>query len=194
MRRRAQAAACLALFLSVLAAAPAGADTRAFEDARGDVAHYDADTDTWREGSSGIDMYRVRVTYDDRRLVVRTRFRDLNERNVDDLENARHTIWINTNRARDGHEYRLRHVQLGLRLDRMRGYDEVREDVPCRGMRWSANKRTDISRLVVPRGCFRRGERGQAAVLVEAIRVDPRSEGYFDTHQEWARTRFVPYA
>jgi hypothetical protein len=153
------AAVCTSVVLLVLAGtAGAGADTVTTRDTRGDVEYWESSTQTGGTRGADVDILRTRVRYENGSLVVRTLFRDLTSRNttITARVTALHEYRFDTNPDRRGYEYVVDDAR-GQNLHRSRPGADRR--VPCRGLAWRANLRTDVTTLVLPRRCLRAGER-----------------------------------
>ena len=153
------AAVCTTVALLFIAGTTSvSADILATRDARGDVTHWESSTQTSSVRSTKIDIYRIRVRYENGSLVIRTLFRDLTAQNTTVTQNvtALHEYKLDTNPDRRGFEYTLYDAR-GEDLERTRpGADRP---VRCQGLSWRADLDRDVSTLVIPRSCLRDDER-----------------------------------
>lgn len=190
----------IGLVLTVVAS-PASAKVRVFRDAHDDVGHFDAETQRSWTGRGDIDIYRVRVAYRAHKLVVRTVFRNLTRKNTtnEGKENGNHSYYFDTNRDHKGYEYELTYVEGGgavLIARGRRGAHTVCGNEP----HWKVDLDKDVSRLVLPRHCFRKKQRRYVRVRVE-VSVDgpdtapaPSGGWYLDHRNDEKLTGYTRYS
>lgn len=193
------ASVAAAVLLMVAGSAPVSAETQTTRDAKGDVVYWESSTQTGGVRSANVDILRTRVRYENGSLVIRTLFQNLTARNttVTKWVTSLHTYRFDTNPDRRGYEYLIFDAR-GENLNRKRpGADRY---VACEGLSWRANLDTDITTLVIPRSCFREGERRVMKSKFEIHQTGPgrtpAGEGsyYMDTLEDTTVTGYVRHS
>jgi hypothetical protein len=115
----------------------------------------------------GLDVYRTSIRYAHGALVVCTRFQHLTRCNTEVL--ARCSPWIPAqylfvDTTPDPDDAISQEEYHAFYLDHHSGLSGVRGERNSPGLRWRSNLQRETSTFVLPRACFRRGDRHRVRV------------------------------